>query len=450
MRLGILRSTAVASVLGIAVLASGCAPGGGGTTGQNPSPSTVSTDISGSGPVTLELTDFWAGVEGEWIEAVIDDFEKKHPDVTIERTTEEWGQLNSTLNLKLQSDDGPDIASANNGWQSLGTLARGGLVRNLDPYVEAYGWGETVPPTIARQNQFSTDFTTMGTGSWFGTPMARTALIGLYYNIDELKALGLQPPTTLAELESAAAAVKAAGKTVFAYGSLDGVTAPLLGVQAALADKTALGSYVYGDTSVKVSDIAVAEAAKVVGDWASKGYFPEGYNGIDYNTAIANFKAGQGVFRWEYTGSLGLDAEQQKHFGYTQLAQSSGSVVAVGAAPAAMVISSRSEHPDVAAAFLDAMMSPEAGQRAADLGLVPALAPDATLPATSGTLVEEANAAKTLDKDDGYVPYFDWSSPTMFDTLTQQLQLLYAGKSTPQTLAEAVEQDRSAFLAGQG
>jgi raffinose/stachyose/melibiose transport system substrate-binding protein len=438
----------VAAVIALSLAA--CAPGGGSSDDKKDAPSAVSTDVAKAGNVTLKLTDFWGAAEGEWIKQLITGFQAKYPNVKIERTTEDWGQLNSTLNLQLQDDGGPDIATANNGWQSLGTLAKGNLVVNLDPYVKAYGWDKKVPTTIARQNTFTTDFKTMGAGSWFGTPMARTSLIGLYYNADKLKKLGIVPPTTLAELEADAAKAKAAGEVPFEYGSLDGSTTVLLGTQALLADKTKLNNYIYGDKSVKATDVAMTDAITLSKKWADAGYFPPKFNGIDYQTAVANFVAGKGVFRWEYTGSLGLNAAQQGHFGYIQLPQASGSgTVGVGAAPGAMVVSAKSKHPDVAAAFLDYMMSPDAGQAAVDKGLVPAMSPDVKVPASSLSLTGESAGAATLDKNDGYVPYFDWSSPTMLDTISQNLQLVYAGKMTPDKFTEAVDKDRDTFLAGQ-
>jgi raffinose/stachyose/melibiose transport system substrate-binding protein len=436
---------AVALALGLTA----CAPGGG-SPAKKDTPTTVSTDVASAGDVTLNLTDFWGAAEGEWIKQVIADFEKKYPNVKINRKTEDWGQLNSTLNLQLQDAGGPDIATANNGWQSLGTLAKGGLVVNLDAYAKAYGWDRSVPTTIARQNQFSTDFKTMGSGSWFATPMARTSLIGLYYNADKLKALGLQPPQTLADLETDAAKAKAAGQIPFEYGSQDGSTTVLLGVQALLADKKKLNDYIYGDSSVKAGDVAMTDAVTLTKKWADEGYYPPHFNGIDYQTAVAGFVGGKGVFRWEYTGSLGLNAQQQGHFGYLQLPQQSGTgTVGVGAAPGAMVVSAKSKHPDVAAAFLNYMMSPEAGQAAADRGLVPAMSPGVKVPPSSLSLTGESAGAATLDKNDGYVPYFDWSSPTMLDTLSQNLQLLFANKTTPDKFTAAVDKDRETFLAGQ-
>ncbi len=154
----------------------------------------MSDDVAGAGPVTLKLSDFWGSAEEQWIVTLVDKFQKKYPNVTIQRTREDWGQLTSTLNLQLQDASGPDIASANNGWSSLGTLARGNLVLNLDPYAQLYGWNDLVPTTIARQNKFTTDFTTIGEGSWFGTPVSRASLIGIYYNAQKLQQLGSRCP----------------------------------------------------------------------------------------------------------------------------------------------------------------------------------------------------------------------------------------------------------------
>jgi raffinose/stachyose/melibiose transport system substrate-binding protein len=202
---------------------------------------------------------------------------------------------------------------------------------------------------------------------------------------------------------------------------------------------------------VKATDVAMTDAVALVKKWADAGYFPKSFAGIDYQTAVANFVGGKGVFRWEYTGSLGLNASQQGHFGYVQLPQQAGSgTVGVGAAPGAMVISSKSKYPDVAAAFLDYLMSPEAGQAGVDRGLVPAMTPSAKVPDSSLSLTGESKAAATLDSDDGYVPYFDWSSPTMLDTLGRNIQLVFAGKMTADKFTAAVDKDRDAFLADRG
>ncbi|MBN9155304.1 MAG: extracellular solute-binding protein [Microbacterium sp.] len=441
------RFVAAAATGALAVLAvTACAPGGGNAAPSS-GPTKVSDDVAAAGDVTLKLSDFWGSAEQDWIVSLIDQFEKKYPNVTIKRTQEDWGQLTSTLNLQMQDDGGPDIASANNGWSSLGTLAKGHLVLNLDAYADLYGWNEKVPTTIARQNKFTTDFKTIGEGSWFATPQARASLIGVYYNADVLKKLDITVPKTLADLEKAAAAVKAAGQVPFSYSGVDGNTAALLGLQALYGSEKDINDFVYGSRDVTAQDTGLTKAATTLQKWKSNGWLTPNFEGIDYQTSLADYLDGKGVFRFDYTGSLGLKGDQLNQFGYIQLPQASGDkTVGVGAAPGAMVISAKCKHPDVAAAFLNFLMSKQSSQTAADLGLVPALNDVATPDKLSQR--GEAAATAKLDTDDGYVPYFDWSSPTMLDVLSQNTQLLLAGKTTPADFSKAVDADRTAFLAG--
>lgn len=440
------RAVAMATIVTALLAAAGCAPGGSGPA-TSAAPGSVSTDVAGAGKVTLKMSDFWGGSEQEWIKGMIAKFQTKYPNVTIERTQEDWGQLISTLNLQLAEADGPDIATANNGWQSLGTLAKGNLVLNLDEYSKAYGWDKLIPSTIARQNEFTTDFKTIGSGSLFATPVARVSLIGIYYNVEKLTKLGIAPPTTLAEFEAAAEKAKAAGEIPIGYGSQDAPTAVLLGLQALYADANTINNFTYGDTAVTADQAGLTKAAETVKKWNDNGWFSPHHEGINYQDAVANFLDGKGVFRFEYTGSLGLTTEQQGKFQYIQLPQASGSgTVGVGAAPAALVIASKCKHPDVAAAFLDFLMSADAAQASADNGLIPLLHSDVTIPDNQATLKTEAAGAAAIGASDGFVPYFDWTSPTMLDTLTQQMQMLYAGKTTPADLVAAVDKDRNAFL----
>ncbi|CAH0222556.1 MULTISPECIES: extracellular solute-binding protein [unclassified Microbacterium] len=438
---------ALSAGLAAALALSACAPGGGAT--QSSGPTEVSDDVAGAGDVTLKLSDFWSSAEEEWITTLIDNFEKKYPNVTIERTREDWGQLTSTLNLQLQDAGGPDIASANNGWSSLGTLAKGGLVVDLDAYADLYDWNDEVPTTIARQNQFTSDFKTIGEGTWFATPLARASLIGIYYNAGLLEDLGIEVPTSLDDLEDAAAEIKAAGKVPFSYSGLDGNTAALLGLQALYGSADDINDFVYGSEDVTAADTGFNDAATTLKEWGDDGWLMPNFEGLDYQTTLANYLDGDSVFRFDYTGSLGLSGEQLDDFGYIQLPQVGGdSTVGVGAAPGAMVISAKCEHPDVAAAFLDYLMSEEASQAAVDLGLVPMLNDVETPDSLSQS--GEAAATSTLDSDDGYVPYFDWASPTMLDILSQNTQLLMAGKTTPEDFTKAVDDDRNAFLAESG
>ncbi|MEA5118206.1 MAG: extracellular solute-binding protein, partial [Propionicimonas sp.] len=195
MKSSIRRALALTSVAALALSLAACTPGGNqpapGTSSAAPTTSSTAApekfDPAKAGDVTLKMWDWWGMTEGEWIDSMIQQFETKYPNVHFERTQVDWGQLTSTLNLKITEPDGPDIATANNGWQSLGTLAKAGSIVNLDQYSAQYGWDTLIPSTIAQQNQFTTDGKTIGSGSLFGTPIARVQPIGIYFNVEKLK-----------------------------------------------------------------------------------------------------------------------------------------------------------------------------------------------------------------------------------------------------------------------
>jgi len=74
-----------------------------------------------------------------------------------------------------------------------------------------------------------------------------------------------------------------------------------------------------------------------------------------------------------------------------------------------------------------------------------------TAPDTAGALLKDEIAElNAVQKTDGFVPYFDWASPTMLDTMGAQTQLLLAGKITPDTLVAACQSDYDAFRNSQG
>lgn len=437
---------AIALATGMALGLAACAPGGS-TAVSSSGP--VSKDVSGK-DVTLKILDFWQGDEGKWMDSVVADFQKQHPNITIKRTTQDWGQVMNTLNLRLADPNGPDIALVNNGWQSMGTLAKGGRILNLDAYSTLYGWDKAFPDTIASQLKFTPDGTQMGTGSLYATPAARSSLIGLYYNKSILDGLGLKVPTTLDEFEKDAAAIKAAGQVPISYGSLDkgSSTGILFATQDLFGASDKIGDFVYSQGKVSIADTGMTDAATTVKKWADDGWFTPNYAGIQYADAQNEFITGKAAFRFEYTGSFPFTDEQKQTFGYVQLPQvSGGKVVGTGASAANLAISSKSKNPDAAAAFLDFMASKTAAQLAVDHGYLPLLHSDLKLPAGNPELATEVAAQQALDKGNGYVPYFDWSTPSMLDTLGGKLQQLYAGQVTPKELTEAGQKDYDAFQA---
>jgi raffinose/stachyose/melibiose transport system substrate-binding protein len=433
-------AVALAGVAGVSLLIAGCAPGGNGGGQQTSQP--VSTDIASMGDVTISVLDFWQ--DDPWMAAAVEGFEAKYPNVTIDRTSEEWGQVIDTLNLRLSEDGGPDIATVNNGWSSLGTLVEGGLVLNLDDYAKAYGWNDEIPSTVLRQSEFTSDGSEMGTGSLYSLPVARSALIGLYYNEDLLNQVGATVPTNLAEFEDACAKLAAAGITPIAYGSVDkgSSTAILWAAQDMFGSAGSINDFVYSSGGVTAADTGLGDAATTVKQWADNGWFTPSFEGVQYNDALDAFSNGQAAFRFEYTGTVFPEGHT---FGYAQLGQKGGDIVATGSSSGILSISSKSKNPDVAAAFLDYLASQEAAQTAIEVGLLPMLHSDLDVSGVSSVFATEIEGQQAVEADDGYVPYFDWSTSSMLDTVGSSLQELYAGRITPDQLVQAAQADYDAF-----
>src|ERR1700761_2569802 len=196
-------SGSLAAIAAIGCLTvSACTPGvAGSTAATNATPSgAVSTDPAKLGPTTLHVLDYFTGgVDNTWMNDVVAAFEKKYPNITVQRQSLDWTDLMQELPLKLKSSSPPDIVPPNNGWQSLGTLVQGGLVDNLSSYASAYGWNASVPSSIMREQEFSADGGQMGTGDVFGTPVAMSSAIEVYYNRSLLQQLGLTVPTTFTQ-----------------------------------------------------------------------------------------------------------------------------------------------------------------------------------------------------------------------------------------------------------
>lgn len=433
---------ALASAAAIGLV--GCAPGGSTPTSQDTAPTV--TDAAKMGDVTLTLVDFWHDAEGEWMQKSIDEFHAKYPNITVKRTVQDWGQIMDTLSLRLTESDAPDVVTVNNGWQSMGTLAKGGLIVNLDGYADAYGWNDVIPSTIKRQLTFTTDGTQMGTGSLWAAPSARVQNIGVYYNKKLLDQVGAEVPTDLASFEKAAAALKAADITPIAYGETDKPIALLCGVQDALGNRDSIADVVYGSHTVKITQTGLGEAAERVQDWAGKGWLMADYAGLSSADANTKFLDGGAGFVFYYSGLVPIDQPNRADFGYFQLTQDDGTMVATGAPADNLAIGIHSAHKDAAALLLDFLMSEQAAQITADYGYMPLLH-QVTSSKGDALIHDEAAAAQKTEADNGYVPYFDWTTPTMLDTLGTQAQLLFAGKSSPDDLVTAVQADLDAFLA---
>lgn len=434
----LVRLTAALAVP-LTLVVAACAPKAANTDGGNAQPSAVSSDVASQGPVTLKFLDFEEGSDADYVKKVIAGFEQQHPNVKIQRTEQSFDQVMATLNLRLADPNGPDVATVNNGWQSMGTLSKGGLILNLDKYAELYGWRDQMSPTMLRQLEFTPDGKKMGEGSLYGTPGARLTTVGLYYNKKLLQQAGVTVPTTYDEFQSALAAVKAKGITPIALGTQEKTyaTNPLFAVQSLLGKPQAINDFVYGAGGTTLQQTGLGDAATTLQSWEKQGYFNAGYAGLDFGGGKKVFTDGKAAFHFDYSGALVGTGADESGFGRLQLPQpATGAQTSVGAASAVLGMSAKTKHPDVAAAFLDYLGSQPMNDLAVQSGYLP-IRPASTPPKSGTVFADEVSGAATVTSADGFLPFFDWSSPEMLEVIGGQVQLILAGRSTPEALVTA-------------
>lgn len=450
------RRTLLALTAGaVALPIVGCAPGSSGSPEREKSaPSDVNTDPGSMGDVTLATMDTWVdktSMQAQWIEEVNADFSAKYSNITIKRSSATFDDINKTLKLKLSDPSAPDVVPANNGWQGIGTLAKAGLILNLTPYAEAYKWNDRLPPTIAQQHQVSEDGSQIGTGAIFGMPISQGGFITVYYPRAKLEKLGLSVPESFDDFTAALEKAKSGGEVPMMIGTQDQwlSTTTLFAVMNAFADKSAISDFVYGIGGA-ATDTGMKEAATVYQEWAKKKYLPENFAGMPGEDAGQKFVDGSGLFYFYYSDSLPFQTTATADKFGTFLLPTEGELQATGATNQNMSIAANSKNPDAAALYLDYISSEEAGTTAMTTGVMP-FNGTFTAPDDAGPLLtDEVGDLNAVQKTDGFIPYFDWASPTMLDTLGAQCQLLLAGRATPDQLVEACQKDYDAFQKTQG
>jgi multiple sugar transport system substrate-binding protein len=125
-------------------------------------------------------------------------FEESHDGVTVENVFVPYDQMNTKLISAAGSSTGPDVVVFNGA--EAATLALGGALAPLDEQWSAFEDAGQFPESVIHQ----VDGTTYAVQGYVN-------LLGLWYNADILAEIGVEPPTTIDELEAAMAAAAEAG-----------------------------------------------------------------------------------------------------------------------------------------------------------------------------------------------------------------------------------------------
>lgn len=449
------RVLIIASAVGLVAVA-GCAPGSGkSNTASTPNPGQqVKTDAAGLGNVELLVWDQEVrGGQAAQMTQLNKEFQAKYPNIKIKRVSRSFDDLKTTLRLALSGKTPPDVVEANNGRSDMGEFVQAGQLRPLDAWAKAYGWDKRYPESVRQYSSYSADGKTFGQGNLYGIPQVGE-VVGIFYNKKKLTAAGIKQPQTWPDFQSALGTARAKGEIPLMFGNLDKWPAiHLLGtVQGRTTPADTIKQLAFGRKGASWKTPENTQAAQTLADWAGKGYFEPGFNGLGYDPAWQSFAKGKGVF---LIGGTWLQADLHKAMGpdvgfmLPPGPTADAKPIATGGTGLPFAITAKSAHPDAAAAYLNFITSPHAMQVLAKTGNLP-VADTAEQKVEPGLQQDVFTAFSTVVKAEGLLPYLDYATPTMYDTLTASLQDLTAQKVTPEQFLDTLEKDYSGFVAKNG
>ncbi|MFF1876343.1 extracellular solute-binding protein [Leifsonia sp. NPDC058230] len=254
-----LMAGAIAAAAGL--ILSGCSAGSGSSTAGGSNTLTVWHYFSDPNQVKV-MTDY------------ADLFQKDNKGVTVKNVYVPYDQMDQKLIASAGAKTGPDVVVFNGADAS--NLALAGTLAPLDDK-----WS-----SFADKGQFPESVVHKLNGKTYAV-QGYVNLLGLWYNKDILDSLGITPPTTMDELNSALAKVKAAGKSGITLSGLPNSQ----GEWQAYPWLTAAGF----DLS-KPSTSALTAGFSTVADWVDKGYLSKEATTWDQTVPFQKFAAGDVAF----------------------------------------------------------------------------------------------------------------------------------------------------------
>ncbi|MFC0678774.1 extracellular solute-binding protein [Lysobacter korlensis] len=339
MRAGLKPVALAAGAVMVAGLA-GCAGGGSG---------------GGKTEVTwFKLTET-AGTANETIKEIVADFEAENEDIDIVVEERAVDAHKDALRTTLGTNGAPDIFFSWAGPGLGGEFIEAGASLDLEEYYEEYDWAERFSEaTMETVTQY---------GGYDGVPYTQRGE-ALFYNKDLFAEAGIDSvPTTYEELVDAAEKLKAAGITPIQFGGTVNWHVMRL-LDAILETKCGADGYqalVTGEASWAEED-CVTETFTEFEMWTGE-YLNDGFISINNDESSALFYAGEAAMAFEgdwFNQAIRDNGMDEATVGIFPFPTGTGRIYGFNENN---YITTNSDNPDEAAAFLDYLTSEEAQEK---------------------------------------------------------------------------------------
>ena len=422
----------------------GASASGTGSTGATGAASDISC---GTDPVTMKAY-FETGFPLP--KALTDEFTAQYPNVTWDIREDQFAVITQNAARTL-ADSPPDLIRL----PQLSSLAKDGLLKDLDSYAASFGWDQW-PESQLSQLRVAEDGT-RGSGPLLAMGL-NFSMTGVFYNKELAAKAGItQAPTTLAEFDADLQKAKDAGITPIAQfngGATGGLAFPLQNLMAVYGSPTDINDWIFGKSGATIDTPENQQAAAHLKKWIDAGYFASDVNAMDYATMMSRFIGGESLFIFDGDWESGnLDKQMPGNVGFflTPPVEAGGAQAAMSA-PLTYGVAANAEHPDCAAFFLNWVATDE---KARDIGVTvggshPMGPADAYMPTVAeGTVTAQTlEAGAKVGADNGSMDFIANANGSIYaKSRTPQLQALVAGQQTPEGLLSSVQAD---YVADQG
>ncbi|MEI2692870.1 MAG: extracellular solute-binding protein [Anaerolineae bacterium] len=401
---------------------------------EQPAAETPAAEVPAPAGEAVSLTmGSWRVDDVAQLEAILAEFNKAYPNITIKFDPTNPPDFNATLRTQLEGGTGPDLFYLRSFATSRQLFEEGFIepLTDLPGLKESFSEESLVPWSAAD-------------GTPYGVPFIAVSH-GIYYNMDIFQELGLEVPTTWQELLTTAQTIKDAGYIPFANASGDAWTiAEIVFMNLA---PTFIGGYegrqAYLSGERCFNDENMVNAFQAVADLGP--FVPEGQSALTYYDSQQLFLMGQAAmwlggswdipvfeseapdFEWGVFGIPAPEGQEQRFVTFHL--------------DAGMGVNAASPNKEAAKTFLEWMGTPEFAKLLANQ--LPGFFPISNNPPAP----DNAHAAEflALNEGAGLDIRLAWEKlldgqPDGYTLMQDHAIAVLAGTETPQQAADALQE----------
>ena len=387
---------------------------------------------SGSGDGNTLTISGWSG--DEVMAALIDQFKKDNPDVTVKLTELPWPSILTQINTELVSNTASDVVAVfpgNGNPITAHTLAKGDFLDDLSdsPWVDSFS---------------EANRKVMGVGDEIFMVANNFTIIPATYNTQALEEIGASAPSTWSEVIDLCTAAQEHGKVAYAMAGLAGGPFHYLGyaLSATLIDGTNpdfAEQHNAGETTF--SDSPWTEVFDKYAEMRDAGCFTKDATGTSFEVARSQVAKGEAVGIVTVSNHI-ADIERESPEGTTfetaalpATDSPEDTILPVGLG-AGYGVNAKAKNKELAHKFIDFYMSEEGLKTALSAGSIfPSIDVDGFEPTpTLAGVAEQVRSDKTAA-----FPDQTWPSANMTKVYEDEAQKLLGNQTTPTEALKAMD-----------